>query len=141
MTNMEGANNNFDPLKDRGMCVTGTSIANGSTAYIKLENWKWLAPSEQEDVIKRYKEGKSYFCWVDPTAPSFVTFENHQHWSAIFYPLACLPLLIFLCWSAGSFNLFGACFNLMFCDPWFLRIDAKTSSQDLRKMRGDYDII
>mmetsp|Transcript_3968 Transcript_3968/g.9371 ORF Transcript_3968/g.9371 Transcript_3968/m.9371 type:complete len:255 (+) Transcript_3968:283-1047(+) len=141
MDNTEGANNNYDPAKDYAMCKTGTPLHNGSTVYVKLENWKLLGPEEQDDVMKRYKEGFSYFCWVDANAPAYATFENHQHWTAIFYPLFCIPLILFLCWSAGSFNLFGACFNLAFCDPWFLRIDATTPVRDLKAMRGDYDII
>eukprot|EP00287_Rhodomonas_sp_CCMP768_P004788 CAMPEP_0196729414 /NCGR_PEP_ID=MMETSP1091-20130531/9813_1 /TAXON_ID=302021 /ORGANISM="Rhodomonas sp., Strain CCMP768" /LENGTH=254 /DNA_ID=CAMNT_0042072297 /DNA_START=181 /DNA_END=945 /DNA_ORIENTATION=- len=141
MDNTEGANNNFDPRKDYGMCVTGPSFHNGSIVYVTLENWKFLAPEEQEDVMKRYKEGLAYFCWVDTVNPTYATFKNRQHWTAIFYPLFCIPLILFLCWSAGSFNLFGACFNLVLCDPWFLRIDATTPAKDLRAMRGDYDII
>jgi hypothetical protein len=30
-----------------------------------------------------------------------------QTWTAIFYPLACLFLILFLCWASGSFVLLG----------------------------------
>eukprot|EP00961_Rhodomonas_salina_P301506 3940491-Rhodomonas_salina.4 len=40
MDNTEGANNNYDPAKDYAMCKTGTPLHNGSTVYVKLENWK-----------------------------------------------------------------------------------------------------
>mmetsp|Transcript_52589 Transcript_52589/g.163199 ORF Transcript_52589/g.163199 Transcript_52589/m.163199 type:complete len:255 (-) Transcript_52589:81-845(-) len=140
MSDMQGSKT-YNPENDVIFCSTGTTINNGSTAYIKLEDWHWLDPDEQKDAIGKYEEGKSYFCWVDPTSPNYVTFENNQDWSAIFYPLVCLFLIIFLCWSAGSFTLFGACFNLARCDPVILRIDASTPTDELRRRRGDYDII
>mmetsp|Transcript_71320 Transcript_71320/g.163473 ORF Transcript_71320/g.163473 Transcript_71320/m.163473 type:complete len:255 (-) Transcript_71320:190-954(-) len=135
MTNVAGSRN-VDPKSDVFLCKIGASIYNGSTAYIKIKHWGWLDADEQVDAVGRYEQGLHYFCWVDPTTPSFVTFVNEEDWTAIFFPMCCIFLVVFLCWSAGSFSLFRA-FVSTAADPFFLRIDATTPTESLRKMRGD----
>jgi len=139
MTDIQGMKH-FDARKDVIFCKEGESLANESTAYLKIDNWRWLDPDEREDAIDKYKEGENFFCWVDPEKPGFVTFTNDQDWSAIFYPLACIILIIFLCWAAGSFALCSACYYCCLTDPWFLRIDASTPVSELnRRRKGEYD--
>lgn len=141
MTDVQGMRH-FDARNDVIFCKEGASLKNGSTAYIKIDNWRWLDEDEREDAIDKYKEGENYFCWVDPEQPGFVTFTNDQDWSAIFYPLACVILIIFLCWAAGSFALCSACYYCCLTDPWFLRIDASTPVSELnRRRKGEYDHI
>jgi len=135
------------------MCSKGSSIVNESTGYLRLDGWYEFDPDERQDALGRYKEGLSYFCWVDPQDPDYVTFHKDQNWAGIFYPLACLLLVVFLCWSAGTFALLGSCCRCMevdsccscehcwsACDPWFLRIDARTPLQQLRQKRGGVDV-
>lgn len=136
------------------MCSKGSSIVNESTGYLRLDGWYEFDPDERQDALGRYKPGLSYFCWVDPQDPDYVTFHKDHTWAGIFYPLACLVLVIFLCWSAGTFALLGSCCRCMdvdtCCDcercwtgfdPWFLRIDAKTPASRLRQMRGGVDVL
>ena len=93
---------------------------------------------ERNFTVNRWEEGKKYFCWSDSTIPQYVTFENDQDPSAIGYALACMALIIGLCWASGTFVLLRECFGMAFTDPSFLRIDAYTPTQTLKRMRGEY---
>lgn len=68
MTDVQGMRH-FDARNDVIFCKEGASLKNGSTAYIKIDNWRWLDEDEREDAIDKYKEGENYFCWVDPEQP------------------------------------------------------------------------